>query len=303
MSAITTSTYSPDALASLRESFALHLAATKAAKTADIYLGALDSLRKHLEANGMPTGARGVKREHVESWMAARRAVVKPASLSLQYRALVQFFKWAVEEEEIDRSPMEKIKPPRVPDVPVPVVASDDFKALLRACEGKDFNERRDAAILLFLYDSGVRLGELVGIKTEDIDLKERLAYVTGKRSDTRAVRFGAKTAVAVDRYLRLRRGHRASDVDSLWLGQDGPLSDSGVAQLIARRCREAGLPRIHAHQFRHTFAHEYLANDGQEGDLQRLAGWRSPIMLRRYGASAADSRARAAYKSPADRL
>jgi site-specific recombinase XerD len=303
MTGTATSTYSPDALASLRDSYALHLDATKAAKTSVIYLGALDSLMGHLEATGMPTGARSIRREHVESWMAARRAQVKPASRSLQYRALVQFFKWAVEEEEIERSPMEKIKPPRVPETPVPVVAAVDFRALLRACEGKGYNERRDAAILLFLYDSGVRLGELVGLKVGDVDLRDRLAYVTGKRSDMRAVRFGAKAAVAVDRYLRLRRGHRAADDEALWLGQDGPLSDSGVAQIIARRCREAGLDRIHAHQFRHTFAHEWRVNGGDPNDLMRLAGWRSPQMLARYGASAADSRARAAYKSPADRL
>ena len=80
-------------------------------------------------------------------------------------------------------------------------------------------------------------------------------------------------------------------------------MSDSGAAQIIARRCREAGLPRLHAHQFRHTFAHEWRMAGGDPNDLMRLAGWRSPQMLARYGASAADSRARANYKSPADRL
>jgi site-specific recombinase XerD len=303
MTGTATSTYSPDALASLRDSFALHLDATKAPKTSVIYLGALDSLLRHLQANGMPTGARAVRREHIESWMAERRTQVKPASQSLQFRALVQFFKWAVEEEEIDRSPMEKIKPPRVPDSPVPVIDAGDFRALLKACEGKDFNARRDAAVMLFLYDTGVRLGELVGLKLDDIDLKAGLAYVTGKGSNVRAVRFGTKAAVALDRYLRLRRGHRGASSEALWLGQDGPLSDSGVAQILARRCREAGLPRLHAHQFRHTFAHEWRVNGGDPNDLMRLAGWKSPQMLARYGASAADSRARANYKSPGDRL
>ncbi len=77
----------------------------------------------------------------------------------------------------------------------------------------------------------------------------------------------------------------------------------SGIAQIVAKRCTVAGLPRLHPHQFRHTFAHEYLANGGQKSDLQRLARGRSPILLRRYGASMADERTRKAYMSPTDRL
>lgn len=296
-------TYSPDALGSLRDSFSLHLSATRAPRTRDAYLASLDSLLAHLVANGMPLTAGAVRREHIESWMADQRERVAPATLSLRFRALVQFWKWAVDEDEIERSPMEKIKPPRVPDKPVPVVDGDDFRKLLKAAEGKAYNERRDTALLLTLYDTGIRLGELVGMRMEDIDLRERLAYVTGKGGHTRAVRFGARTAVALDRYLRLRRGHRRASEASLWLGQDGPMSDSGAAQIIARRSRDAGLPRIHAHQFRHTFAHEWRVAGGDPNDLMRLAGWKSPQMLARYGASAADSRARANYKSPADRL
>jgi site-specific recombinase XerD len=299
-----TTVYAPDALSSLRESFALHLAPPRySPKTRAIYLAALDGVIRYLEEQGMPTGARAVRREHIEAWQASRAPNHKRTTLAVEYRSLHAFWKWAVDEDEVERSPMERMKAPTIPDAPVPVVPDDAFRKLLKTVDGRDFGSRRDRAILLLLYDTGIRRGELAGLKVDDLDLSQGLAYVTGKGGRLRAARFGAMTAQALDRYLRARRGHRLAGSEALWLGQDGPVTLSFFAKVIVKHCAEAGLPRLHPHQFRHTFAHNYLADGGQEGDLMQLAGWKSPVMLRRYGASLANERAPAAYRSPADRL
>lgn len=90
-----------------------------------------------------------------------------------------------------------------------------------------------------------------------------------------------------------------------MWLGRNGPLTSSGIAQILDRRAQQAGIDHLNPHRFRHTFAHQWMAAGGQESDLMLIAGWTSPEMVRRYGRSAAADRAREAQRrlSPVDRL
>jgi len=69
-----------------------------------------------------------------------------------------------------------------------------------------------------------------------------------------------------------------------LWIGKKGRTTDSDLAQILRRRSQQAGIGHLHAHQLRHTFAHAWLAQGGNETDLMRIAGWKSRVMLRRYG-------------------
>jgi site-specific recombinase XerC len=88
---------------------------------------------------------------------------------------------------------------PIVPEQPVPVVGEDGLRRLLAACAGKDFDARRDTAIVMLLADAGPRVSELVGMRVVDVDFDLEVVGVLGKGRRERALPFGRRTAVGLD--------------------------------------------------------------------------------------------------------
>jgi site-specific recombinase XerD len=287
------------------ESFARHLRASNLSpRTIQTYMEAVGAFTRFLAAKGMPANIAAIKRDHIETWIEHLVNTSKPATAVNRYRSLQQFFKWAVDEGEIPVSPMAKMRAPKIPRDMIAVPTDDDMRRLLATCDGPTFEDRRDFAILRTFLDSGARLAEMTGLRwtpndpeIQDVDLDAQTITVYGKGRRHRTTFIDAKAAKAIDRYLRLRKRHAHADSPMLWLGERGPLTTSGIFQMVARHATEAGMPGLHPHIFRHYYGHTRMAGGMSEGDLMDQAGWHSRDMLSRYASSTAAARGIAAAR------
>jgi site-specific recombinase XerD len=283
-----------------------------ASNSINSYRAALRSLAHWIATTAPTTGPGEMTRDHIRGWLVHIRTTRSASTARAWFSGVRHFAKWLVEEGEATQDPTQGVKMPTAPEPETRVLTTDELRALLATCSPSDFLGRRDAAIIRLFVDGGLRLSELAGLSVDDVNLKEHLVFVVGKASRRsgprhRAVTIGHKTARALDRYLRDRRRHPYAHSPALWLGERGrpTLADSGIARMIRRRGVLAGLKELHPHQIRHTWASHFRADGGNEGDLMVLGGWRSRVMLDRYGKTAAADRAAEAARrhSLGDRL
>jgi site-specific recombinase XerD len=230
---------------------------------------------------------------HIDDFLAAcARDGLSEATALRRYRSARQFCAWLVDEGVLDAQPLARSGPAPSGSAPA-VLTHRELAALLGACDAGrvrgraertvQFEARRDTALVLLLMTTGVRASELIGLTVDDVGLDAETIHIAGRASCARELAILPLPIRALGEYLTARVDHPAAASPALWLGEKGPLTVSGLRQMLARRCEVAGLERITPQDFRRTFAHEGLRRGASTESLMTAGGWTTDWMLRRY--------------------
>lgn len=293
------------AIADLLPSFYLTLrAGGRAPLTVEWYEHKLERLAAFLGT----TPLREVTSDQLRTFLIEiERAGARSATYREGFRGAARtFWRWCIEEEHATRSPLAGIKRIRARPRQLRTLAPADVARLL-ATQPKSSLGIRNRAIVAFLFDTGVRVGELVTLRTADVDLAGGYALVRGKTGEGR-VPMSIELRRALLSYIQRARPRMLpfADPGTLFLGRRGlAMTPSSVNLMLRRAGRAAGIEQIVGpHLFRHTFATEYLRGGGDAFTLQTILRHRTATMTSRYVHIAmSDVEQRHATASPLARL
>jgi site-specific recombinase XerD len=264
-------------------------AARRSKATLHVYRHALDAFLAFLRTRAgqdatwrPPLAALTV--ENAREWqlhLMARN--LSPVTIHL-YVAVLKVLSTFLEDEGIvEDAPLRKLRRPSKSATIVVPFTDDQLAAMLHvAATGR--NPTRDVAMFFFLLDSGVRAGELCGLRTADVDLAAGVARVFGKGSKERYVQFGTSTAKLIARYYAERKG--AGEPWVFANEVDGQMSPPALYKIVSKWAKGAGIRDVRAspHIFRHTFACRFLsAHPGALFHLQTLLGHATLTMSHHY--------------------
>jgi integrase/recombinase XerD len=230
--------------------------------------------------------ARALTTDALRTWLLQVRAGEQGRSTADSYveghrRAASALLNWAVREGHLEYSPLARIRRIRIERQELATLNADEVRGLIESQPTTTYAGRRNRAALALLYDTGIRVGELVALRPSDLDLEGRTLRVRGKARRDRRVPISADLArvlsdVVDDMHPRERLFTSAAGA---------PLRTTAVNQWLRRAALRAGITakRVSPHVFRHSFATAYLRYGGDEFTLQTILGHATLDMVRRY--------------------
>jgi integrase/recombinase XerC len=269
--------------------FARHLASEKgrSPETVRAYLSDLRDFCRYLDSWDHVQRVTEVDAFHVRGYLAERFGKIKKISIGRKLAAIKTFFRFLMRERVISSNPAAGIKAPKR-EKPLPrAMTVDEVNRFFQRNEGMI---KRDAAIFELLYSSGLRVGELTGLRVGDLDLKNGWVRVIGKGNKERYAPIGSRALQAIDEYMSLRalletQNASVRACDALFLNyRGGPLSSRSIRRILKRYLDSAGLAReASPHTFRHSFATHLLHGGADLRSIQELLGHSSLSTTQRY--------------------
>jgi len=249
------------------------------------YASDLEQFRDYLRAKGRVSDIAVSEIDHltIREWMASLHGDHKKTSVARKLASLRTFFQFLVREGVQENNPAKLVATPKV-ERKLPTHLS--MEDAVRFIETPDLNTdlgRRDRAILEFLYATGMRVGELVGLNLKDIDFREKLVRVTGKRKKQRILPFGEPALQALMYYLNETRPAFLNncppterDEQAAFLNYQGTrITTRSVGRMVdkyIKLCAEINRD-ISPHSLRHSFATHLLDSGADLRDIQELLG------------------------------
>lgn len=208
-----------------------------------------------------------------------------PQTVHTHVRALRSFSFWLEKEGYTSKLIFERLELPKLPKKKIDVLSPEEIQHILSAINPETVKGARLSAMVLLMLDTGIRVGELVGMKLSDIDWNRGVFKVMGKGAKERFVPFAGTAKIAIHRYIQVYRPKPArEDIDNVFLALDGyPLTVNAVVHMMAHLAKNSGVERLHAHLLRHTCGVLYLLDDGDTKSLQMFLGHSSPYMTNHY--------------------
>ena len=286
------------------ESFLLFCRAKNLAdQTINYYYYRLQAFQRYLEGQAPDTMPQDIMPQLIREFLADELERNSPSTVNHSVIALRVFFNYLVGEGYLARNPMENIQKVRCKKALIETFSRDQVEAVLATC-GKDFLGVRDRAIIMSLFDCGLRASELCGLTLDDISWDDQTLRVLGKGDKERIVPFGQAAKYALMQYA----GRRAQVASRFFFVNcySGEMDRYRVRDIVKARCKQAGVTgvRCSPHTLRHTFAVEYLRAGGDPFVLQKVLGHSDLTMTRRYcELSQTDISEGHRLHSPADRL